>query len=62
MVGVHANGVRLIQVKRAKKDAYWQSEFKRACEAMREMDCPPNVSCEVWVWVDYTGFVTMEVA
>ena len=52
----------MIQVKRAKKDAYWQSEFKRACEAMREMDCPPNVSCEVWVWVDYTGFVTMEVA
>ena len=61
VVGVNANGVRLIQVKRAQKDASWQAEFQRACEAMRELPCPPNVSREVWVWVDYRGFVTMEV-
>lgn len=61
VVGVGPVGVRLIQVKRAKKDSPWEGWFRKACEAMRGIKCPPNVSREVWVWIDYQGFVKQEV-
>jgi len=60
--GIAPNGgVRLIQSKRAKKDTSWRSDFEQAVDQLRQLPRNPNVSYEVWVWVDYQGFVKMEV-
>ena len=60
--GIAPNGsVRFIQSKRSKKDNSWKSDFEKAVDQLRQLPRNPNISYEVWVWVDYNGFVKKEV-
>ena len=54
-------GVRFIQVKRAKKGESWKQDYEQAVESIQQLPKHPSVSGEVWVWVDYEGFVKKEV-
>ncbi|MGB9866584.1 MAG: hypothetical protein ACPLPR_01555 [Bacillota bacterium] len=59
IVAVGPQGVRLIQVKRAKRKAL-PSLLKAATEELRAVPSAQGVRCEVWFWVDRKGFVVRE--
>lgn len=59
--GIGPTGVRFIQSKRCKKKTGWEADYRKAKEAMEILPRLPGVSYEIWVWVDYKGFLLREV-
>jgi len=56
VIAIGPQGVRFIQVGRVKKDNSYTSKIKSATEEMREINVPPGVSLEIWIWRDYKGW------
>jgi len=54
-------GLRLIQAKRVKKDGNWQHDYEQAKEQLRQLPDHRDVSYEIWVYMDYKGFIKREV-
>ncbi len=61
VIGYGATGVRMIQIKRAKKDNDWKHDYENAIEQLKQLPDLPSISREVWVWVDYQGWRKQEV-
>lgn len=56
VVAVNSTGVRLIQVKRTKRDKF-DALLDMAIEEIQQVPRLPGVSREVWIWVDGRGWV-----
>lgn len=59
VIALGPTGVRLIQIKRVKKDENWTSEYESAKDQMQKLP-KIHASYEVWIWEDYSGFIIQD--
>jgi Holliday junction resolvase len=60
VIAINHLGVRLIQLKRS-KDGKWGQDYELAKEKLLQLPKIPNITREIWIWVDRQGWVKQEV-